>query len=222
MAPEDIGNKRQSCDLSRCFLSAIQTSRWHGSCEEFNEAVIRVMERQSGGFSLGNALIEVGGGEIGWSIKRPQARLCPPEVQSWENMRQDSLDAFTLVCPPWSQTDSTNSPSLSLCISLNRGSNWACLDSVYLIQPNIYPSRYLLCSALKPVKACACSRREGGMTGAEVRVHWKGKHSQPAHVKARRCILPKNEETDLNFTSTLDVAPKCLPTTKSTDTLTIK
>lgn len=60
---------------------------------------------------------------------------------------------------------------LSLSVGLNIGLNGACLDSVYLIQPNIYPPRYLLCSALKPVKACACSCQEGGMTGAEVRVH---------------------------------------------------
>ena len=119
-------------------------------------------------------------------------------------------------------TDRLDRHSLSLSVGLSRGSNRACLGSVYLIQLSIYPRRYLLCSALKPVKACACSRGEGGMTGAGVRVHWKGKHSQPAHVKARRCILPKNEETDWNFTSTLDVAPNCLATTKSTDPVRLK
>lgn len=193
------------------FLSGIETSRWHGSCDDISEAVVRVMKRQSFG-----ALIKVGGGEVRWSITRVHSvhQRCSL-VETWG--RTVWMPSLWFVRHRHRQTR----PTLSLSVGLNIGSNGACLDSVYLIQLNIYPPRYLLCSALKPVKACACSCQEGGMTGAEVRVHWKGKHSQPAHVKARRCILPKNEETDWNFTSTLDMAPKCLPTSKSTDTLTV-
>lgn len=36
-----------------------------------------------------------------------------------------------------------------LSVGLNRDANRACLGCVYLIQPSIYPPRYLLCSALK-------------------------------------------------------------------------
>lgn len=106
-----------------------------------------------------------------------------------------------------------------LSVGLNRDSNEACLDCVYLIQSSIYPPRYLLCSVLKPRSLWRVHvEREGWQ---ELRWECTETRSQSAHVKARRCILPENGETDWNFTCTLMWLQSVLKQWTASDQLTL-
>lgn len=50
---------------------------------------------------------------------------------------------------------------------------------------------------------------------------WGETRSQPSHVKARRCILPENEETDWRFTCTLMWLQSALKQWTASDQLTL-